>query len=971
MRNINSFTLLSLCLLLPLLGISQSQFEATTEETLLIEKLDSLLIQEKKDSIILLVNNLEKTLLEQQQNDRYIFLLIQITDSADDRKIKEFSFKNFLIQKLEKSLFSLDLTNNFRVEGHRFLGDQYDFSLNIDLALNHYQKATDIYLECPEEISLSFASTLYTNFSDYYLNIQQLEKGRLLLEKAIEIDKNAKEPNDLYLAIDYLNLAWAYQSIEPNQSVKYFQTARAYFEKKDYLNDPYNYYCYLLLFVQMAETNLLADDPQQALLDINIFFQKLNITLLDDPLVLARAFALKGNIYQRLDKYQLALDHYTNSYNVYRKIIGPHQIIGIHKLLTKTAECYLLLQQPSKALELIDRSFSLIDQSGTPDQCRIDKMLMPDLLFDLYIIQASTFKKFYLTTNNSFYLEEAQRSYNYALEVFEHIKISVGNRESRRIFLRKNFMFFEDAVDLNYVLWTTEQDSTALENIFYFSEKSKNNLLAEGLNEGNNNFTGGVTDSLLKIIRHLDIKITKTENIYLDEDNEEDEALRSRTRDELLELQRQKTLCVSFIEKNYPEYYHLKYQVVVPAIKDVQATLSDQQGVLSYFVSEDFIYIMLIDELEFNVKRIPLDFPLNDLVAQYRTAIINSSGLYTKSTKKDLLIYHQTAFTLYQKIFEPFIRKIPPRITILPDNQLGNLAFDALLTQLPDKDISVRDYSYLMNEYIISYQYSASSILKKDRSITAAPKEFIAFAPKFEDISSSSIVQLRDFGGLFYNDFEVDQLEKIMGGTIIKGHSATEDNFIKLAPDYQIIHLATHGKVNSENADFSYLAFQEIKDSIENELLYVRDIYNLKLKADLVVLSACETASGNFNHGEGITSLSRGFIYAGAAAVLPTLWKISDATTATIMEDFYKELKQQQPKDIALSRVKKKFLHQTDITTAHPFFWAAFTLTGDPSPIQSLSKKTKNSTSKLIWILLACPFIIGVFWWMQRRVAPS
>jgi len=169
------------------------------------------------------------------------------------------------------------------------------------------------------------------------------------------------------------------------------------------------------------------------------------------------------------------------------------------------------------------------------------------------------------------------------------------------------------------------------------------------------------------------------------------------------------------------------------------------------------------------------------------------------------------------------------------------------------------------------------------------------------------------------------------------------------APNYQIIHLATHGKVNIQYPDYSYLAFQEVKDSLENELLYIKDIYGLQLKADLVVLSACETANGTLAEGEGIVNLARGFTYAGASAVVSTLWKISDIATANLMEEFYRGLKNGQPKDIAMAKAKNHFLETTSSQFAHPFYWAAFVLIGDSAPISLPQSSQIISYTNVLW----------------------
>ena len=106
-------------------------------------------------------------------------------------------------------------------------------------------------------------------------------------------------------------------------------------------------------------------------------------------------------------------------------------------------------------------------------------------------------------------------------------------------------------------------------------------------------------------------------------------------------------------------------------------------------------------------------------------------------------------------------------------------------------------------------------------------------------------------GPLRYSVPEIENIQKLLGGDIYKGAQATEDRFNQIAGDHSILHLATHGKVNDKAGDFSFLAFTEVEDSIENEFLYLRDLYNLQLNADMVVLSACETGLGKLQRWRG------------------------------------------------------------------------------------------------------------------------
>jgi CHAT domain-containing protein len=154
------------------------------------------------------------------------------------------------------------------------------------------------------------------------------------------------------------------------------------------------------------------------------------------------------------------------------------------------------------------------------------------------------------------------------------------------------------------------------------------------------------------------------------------------------------------------------------------------------------------------------------------------------------------------------------------------------------------------------------------------------------------------------------------------------------AGDYRILHLATHGRADNRVGDYAFLAFSEIKDSIENELLYVKDLYNLELNADLVVLSACETGIGKLQRGEGIISLARAFAYAGAKSIVTTLWEVNDKSTSELMRYFYRELKLGKDKDEALRLARQRYFDKAAPRGLHPFFWAAFVPVGDMRPVR-------------------------------------
>jgi CHAT domain-containing protein len=148
--------------------------------------------------------------------------------------------------------------------------------------------------------------------------------------------------------------------------------------------------------------------------------------------------------------------------------------------------------------------------------------------------------------------------------------------------------------------------------------------------------------------------------------------------------------------------------------------------------------------------------------------------------------------------------------------------------------------------------------------------------------------------------------------------------------EYHIVHFATHGLMNSRDPHLSGLVFSMVdrEGRPQNGFLKADEVANLKLGADLVVLSACQTALGKELRGEGLLGLARAFMYAGAPRVIASLWRVSDVATAELMSVFYQGLlRDRVPAGEALRRAKLRLLR--DPLHAAPYYWAGFTLQGD------------------------------------------
>ena len=311
---------------------------------------------------------------------------------------------------------------------------------------------------------------------------------------------------------------------------------------------------------------------------------------------------------------------------------------------------------------------------------------------------------------------------------------------------------------------------------------------------------------------------------------------------------------------------------------------------------------------------------------------------------------------------------VPPRSLILsPDGILNFLAFDAFLVQAAPENWLFTHLAYLNNSYALSYTHSATHWLEQQKGeLSNPPNSWLGIAPNFEEEQLKNDIQPIAYNRILsrdgsvqlpYAQKEIAQISKITGGRGLLKNQALESGFRQQAPNYQVLHLATHGLIEDLRPMYSRLVFAPEQDSTNDGFLHAYEIYNMQLPADLVVLSACNTGIGKMEKGEGIMSLSRAFFYAGVKSILMSLWSVSDESTAELMLEFYQELEKGEGKDRALRQAKMNYLqNQTVAIKAHPYFWAGFVLKGNADPIPSSSS---FPFIRLLIILLTIGGILG------------
>lgn len=310
--------------------------------------------------------------------------------------------------------------------------------------------------------------------------------------------------------------------------------------------------------------------------------------------------------------------------------------------------------------------------------------------------------------------------------------------------------------------------------------------------------------------------------------------------------------------------------------------------------------------------------------------------------------YAGTANRLYDLLLAPLLPSVTPSLLIVPDGFIAFIPFDALLTSLP-KTTGLASFPFLIKQADITNAFSCKTILAQQQiKNNAGSNSILAFAPGFNN-------KERGFAPLLHSNEELMMIKEFYpAGKYFTNNTATLQQFKNNYSDAAIIHLATHANAGSD----SVLAGIEFYDST----LYLNTVYTMPLKARLVVLSGCETGTGNMNKTEGLMSLARGFSYAGTKNVVAGLWQTEDKTSGELFKNFYGNLEGNSISG-SLQKAKLQLLQNASVSQASPFYWAGYIYIG--SPQEKINEEHGNG--KIIIFTLGALLLFGIGFIFKKR----
>ncbi|MBN2200185.1 MAG: CHAT domain-containing protein [Candidatus Aminicenantes bacterium] len=511
----------------------------------------------------------------------------------------------------------------------------------------------------------------------------------------------------------------------------------------------------------------------------------------------------------------------------------------------------------------------------------------------------------------------------------ESVRGRMGGESFRVGFLKGYIEVYEHLIGL--LLRLHEEDgSRKFDRLaFAYAEKAKARAFLDGLEEARIDLLSAASPELraekLRLSRSTAQTLAALQKPGLDEER------RARFLSDLGRAEEEYDLFMERIRREHPRYGEV--QAEPPDLDRIQDRLpNDHTALVEFFFGEESAFAFLVTKKSLQACRLGEVSGLNRAVENYL--------LFLRSASNDDL--RTVSRGLGARLF-PFASRISAevdRLIVVPDASLYHLPFETLVVDRPGAGRRL-----LLETCALSTAPSAASLI----ALEARPSrsgfvfDLAGFgSPRYahgagqaNETASGGALRGSHFGQglnlppLPFSGREIRNSARFFGSDRVRlflGDKASEAALKKNRPsDFRIVHLAVHGLIDEEVASRSMLVFSRTPEAGEDGLLTAREVYELDIPADLVVLSACATARGKIEKGEGVCGLGRAFFYAGAKTVVASLWNVRDRPTSAFMPRFYKYWTEGRTKEEALRRAKLDFMS----SGSPPSVWAAFILIGE------------------------------------------
>jgi len=623
------------------------------------------------------------------------------------------------------------------------------------------------------------------------------------------------------------------------------------------------------------------------------------------------------------------------------------------KALLKIADIKRTQKEFLSALDFlqlaIDRTIPGMKKQSVFEFPDLENMTASENLLAILTQKALTLRETYMVQKEQKYLLAAWETTQKTIDYLQKSREGFHWQDSKITLSQKSIPVVETGMDCAKELFDITGDVRFIEEAYLSLEKVKGIVLLENLNTSfarvSSNLTRELLDKEEKIVRELGLY----DRLVLEErqkGEDQDSVRLYYLLDKRLAVKESYDSLAEVLKKENPEFYHLKNDLPVSSIPDVQKHLKKGEVLANYFLGDSSLFLFSVSNNQFFFHQIPWTDSLEAGIERFTRFASKSPDAWDSETTRD---WAETGYDLFKTLLPDWSRfPTPSSLIVIPDGRLDYLPFHLLLTEEPgDRDF--RHLPYLLQTCPVRYQFSSSLLIHPFKPLKKSKIRYAGFAPEYQGRElvasrsaedSARIAELypelvrSGLSELAFNKPEVEESASLWNGSAYLGPSATEQNFKETGPEAEILHLAMHALTNDEEPLLSQLVFSSEENPAEDGKLHNYELQNLSLSADLTVLSACNTGSGKLRRGEGVMSVSRAFRLAGCPNIVMSLWQANDRSTGEIVTRFFRGLKKGHGKAEALQESSLYFLENADERYTHPFYWGNLMLIGDNEPVR-------------------------------------
>lgn len=833
---------------------------------------------------------------------------------------EEFSQAKILLERTD-SLLNISKYRNSITPKYRnyLLFNHQNNHGNFYYSTGRFQEAENLYLQMIEQYHDTFKIytkdvfvTAYHYLSKVYEKQMRLIEAQQELEKSLEL---ARQVGGGKLCNTYKLIGDVLIKISEKDQVKYsssLQKAKEYYQKALKCNSELFEKKYdekipsrdvgiinriIHAYLGLANLNSIQgklDSNKKHLREAEKYLKAAEKHLQYDKSQEIDIIERSGDIHEREDKYELAINAYQKVLQRRLTTFGKHHP-KVAEVNIKLGKCYLGLNDFDKANKYFTKAEETLKESD------ISFMTSQKLLTELNQSKGDYYLRVYRSSQEKNYLLKSYNSYKEAITYLQALKVFHYLTEDQANLIALHSELFDNVIQTAY-----ELGEEYWEEAFYYAEQAKAVKLQSLLNHSDALTASNVSPEKQAQERELKIKIAELRKKVFQtrlKDNQSSSIMQDLSENE----QALKELIDSY-RIDDPIYFEQHYQIDSFSLQDIRSKfLNKETALIEYHVTNSTTYLWSLSEDHFKMYR--LNEPaktVTEAINELTDQMINNSDKREKTRNR--------LYTLYSNLYEYLLGKVtlPTQINnliIVPDGAVRKLPFDILSSP-------VKEQTYLIEKYNISYAHSASTLLRQ---------------------SNKTAINHKYRLGTFVNKGVTQPLVNIEN---ILNKLAPRHNFTNVTPAvckqkldlYDVVIIGAHSQLNYNNPYYSSLLLAS--DAQSDGRLTFLELQALTLSTRLFVLLNCETIRDDSTRTED-SSLAHAINYAGVSNFVAAAWEIPDEQTAKIIQYFHQFLKTGYYTSAeALRAAKLKYLKETSDTIGrHPFFWGAMVYYGVDSSI--------------------------------------